>query len=89
MVAAFAALRRMRACRLLRQFSQSTRLEAFPRYRTSDCRKFEPGETWFYDYRTRKMIPGEKLAEPRWHPKDQAAPGPAAKVPHDWESRLH
>ncbi len=50
---------------------------------------FEPGETWFYDYRTRKMIPGEKLAEPRWHPEDQPAPGPSGKVPHDWESRLH
>jgi hypothetical protein len=50
---------------------------------------FEPGETWFYDYRTRKMIPGEKLAEPRWHPEDQPVPGPAGKVPRDWESRLH
>jgi hypothetical protein len=50
---------------------------------------FEPGEAWFYDYRTRKMIPGENLAEPRWHPEDQPAPGPAGKVPRDWESRLH
>ncbi|HEY6342289.1 MAG TPA: UBP-type zinc finger domain-containing protein [Bryobacteraceae bacterium] len=25
---------------------------------------FEPGETWFYDYRTRKMIPGQQLAGP-------------------------
>ena len=50
---------------------------------------FEPGETWFYDYRNRKMISGEKLAEPRWHPEDQPAPGPAGKVPRDWESRLH
>jgi hypothetical protein len=50
---------------------------------------FEPGETWFYDYRTRKMIAGEKLVEPRWHPEDQPVPGPAGKVPHDWESRLH
>jgi hypothetical protein len=50
---------------------------------------FEPGETWFYDYPTRKMIHGEKLAEPRWHPEGQPAPGPSGKVPHDWESRLH
>jgi hypothetical protein len=50
---------------------------------------FEPGETWFYDYGTRKMVLGEKLAEPRWHPEGQPAPGPSGKVPHDWESRLH
>ena len=50
---------------------------------------FEPGETWFYDYRNGKMIPGEKLVEPRWHPQDQPVPGPAGKVPRDWESRLH
>ncbi|HEY6344348.1 MAG TPA: UBP-type zinc finger domain-containing protein [Bryobacteraceae bacterium] len=50
---------------------------------------FEPRETWFYDYRTRKMIPGPQLAEPRWRPEDQPAPGPAGKVPRDWESRLH
>jgi hypothetical protein len=35
------------------------------------------------------MIPGEKLAEPRWHPEDQPVPGPAGKVTRDWESRLH
>jgi hypothetical protein len=50
---------------------------------------FEPGETWFYDYRTQKMIPAQRLAAPRWHPEDQPAPGPAGKVPRDWESRLH
>ena len=50
---------------------------------------FETGETWFYDYRTRKMTPGEKLVEPRWHPEDQPAPGPAGKVPRDWEACLH
>jgi hypothetical protein len=49
---------------------------------------FEPGETWFYDYPTGKTLRGEKLAPPRWHPDDQPAPGPAGKVPPDWESRL-
>jgi len=49
---------------------------------------FEPGETWFYDYPTGRMIRGEKLAPPRWHPDDQPAPGPAGRVPLDWESQL-
>jgi hypothetical protein len=49
---------------------------------------FEPGESWFYDYRSRKMIPGEKLAEPHSHPASQPVPGPSGKVPRDWESLL-
>jgi hypothetical protein len=50
---------------------------------------FEPGESWFWNYETQEMIKGPKLAPPRWHPEDQPAPGPAGKVPRDWESRLH
>jgi hypothetical protein len=50
---------------------------------------FEPGETWFYDFRTRKMFAGRKLCQPRWHPESQPAPGPAGRVPPDWQSRLH
>jgi len=50
---------------------------------------FEPGERWFYDYRTQKFLKGPKLAPPQWHPEDQPVPGPAGRVPPDWESRLH
>jgi hypothetical protein len=50
---------------------------------------FEPGEAWFYDYRTGQMFHGGKLAAPRWHPEGQPAPGPVGKVPPDWQSRLH
>jgi hypothetical protein len=50
---------------------------------------FEPGETWFYDYREDAVIAGEALAPPRWHPEDQPVPGPAGKVPRDWESQLN
>jgi ubiquitin-hydrolase Zn-finger-containing protein len=50
---------------------------------------FEPGETWFWSYETQEMISGPKLAPPRWHPENQPAPGPAGKVPEDWQSRLH
>jgi hypothetical protein len=47
---------------------------------------FEPGETWFYNYATGKMLRGEILAPPRWHPENQPVPGPAGRVPADWES---
>jgi hypothetical protein len=50
---------------------------------------FEPGETWFYDFRTKKMFEGMKLAEPRWRPESQPVPGPVGKVPPDWQSHLH
>ncbi|MGH9412629.1 MAG: UBP-type zinc finger domain-containing protein [Terriglobales bacterium] len=50
---------------------------------------FEPGEAWFYDFRSGGMIDGPKLAPPRWHPRNQPMPGPAGSVPRDWESLLH
>ncbi len=50
---------------------------------------FEPGETWFYDYRTGEMLAGPRLSPPHSHPPDQPVPGPAGRVPHNWESKLH
>ena len=50
---------------------------------------FEPGECWFYDYQKRGMIQGVELLPPRSHPKDQPSPGPAGRVPANWESLLH
>ena len=50
---------------------------------------FEPGETWFWDYRTHGMTQGAALTPPHSHPRSQPVPGPAGKVPHDWQSRLH
>jgi len=50
---------------------------------------FEPGEDWFYDYEKRAMIRGVKLLPPRSHPEDQPSPGPAGRVPENWESLLH
>jgi hypothetical protein len=50
---------------------------------------FEPGEEWFYDYRTQDFVDGPTLAAPRWHPATQPAPGPQGKVPRDWQSRLN
>jgi len=50
---------------------------------------FEPGEDWFYDFRSDQMLPTQPLAPPLSHPADQPVPGPRGHVPHDWEARLH
>jgi Zn-finger in ubiquitin-hydrolases and other protein len=50
---------------------------------------FEPGETWFWNFETQEKVSGAKLAAPRWHPEDQPVPGPAGRVPKDWQSHLH
>ena len=50
---------------------------------------YEPGEDWFYDYRTGKAFGGPELAEPRSRPVDQPVPGPEGSVPADWRSRIH
>ena len=50
---------------------------------------FEPGEEWFYDYRTDEFVQGQDLAPPLHHPVDQPAPGPRGRVPLDWQSHLH
>jgi hypothetical protein len=50
---------------------------------------FEPGEEWFYDYRTGEFEDGPELAAPHSHAIDQPVPGPAGAVPADWERHLH
>ena len=50
---------------------------------------FEPGEDWFWDYTTDQYYDGPPLAPPRHHPLDQPVPGPAGRVPQDWQQHLH
>ena len=52
-------------------------------------RSYEPGEDWYYDYRSDQMLEGPPLAKPEHHPLSQPTPGPAGKVPSDWERHLH
>jgi hypothetical protein len=50
---------------------------------------FEPGEDWYWDYTTDAYYDGPPLAPPHHHPVDQPVPGPAGRVPADWQLRLH
>lgn len=49
---------------------------------------FEPGEDWWWDYATQTMVEGPALAEPTSHPESQSAPGPADRLPSDWQQQL-
>ena len=49
---------------------------------------FEPGEDWFWDFRDQVAGDGPTLAPPRSHPDEQTAPGPADRVPGDWQHQL-
>ena len=51
-------------------------------------RSFEPGEDWFYDYRTNDFFNGPVLHAPLAHPLDQPVPGPRGNVPADWQDQL-
>lgn len=50
---------------------------------------FEPGEDWFYDYRTDEFLAGPTLAAPQHHPLDQSVPGPGGRVPPNWVDLLN
>ena len=50
---------------------------------------FEPGEDWFFDYEKQGMTEGVELLPPHAHPESQPTPGPAGRVPANWESLLN
>lgn len=49
---------------------------------------YEPGESWWWDYRAQTAVIGPSLAPPTSHPLDQPVPGPADRLPADWELQL-
>ena len=56
----------------------------------SIIRSFEPGENWFWDFRTDEIFSeGPKLAPPHNHPISQSVPGPRERVPRDWQRHVH
>jgi hypothetical protein len=50
---------------------------------------FEDGEGWFYEYRTGEFFEGPELSPPDCHPLDQPVPGPAGRVPGNWQHLLN
>jgi Zn-finger in ubiquitin-hydrolases and other protein len=52
-------------------------------------RSFEPGEDWFWNYATEQFVDGPPLVDPNHHPVHQTTPGPADRVPRDWQRHLH
>jgi hypothetical protein len=51
-------------------------------------RSFEPGEDWFWNYQTNEYTEGPRLKSPEHHPLDQPVPGPAGRVPANWQELL-
>jgi len=49
---------------------------------------FEPGEDWFWDFATGQYVEGPELAAPASHPEHQSVPGPANRLPGDWQDVL-
>jgi len=52
-------------------------------------RSFEPNEPWFWNYATEEYAFGPELTPPEHHPLEQPVPGPAGRVPTDWEDHLN
>lgn len=50
---------------------------------------FEPGEDWYWDFTHAVGVLGPRLADPQHHPVDQPVPGPAGRVPEDWQDLIH
>jgi hypothetical protein len=53
-------------------------------------RSFEPGEEWFWNFQTNEFYEsGPELTPPGHHPASQPVPGPAGRVPRDWQDHIH
>ena len=50
---------------------------------------FEPGEDWYWDFRTEEALDGPVLADPQHHPVEQPTPGPRGRVPSNWRQLIH
>ncbi len=53
------------------------------------AQSFEPGEDWAWDYAAEEFGAVEPLAPPTSRPPTQPVPGPAGRVPPDWQRHLH
>ena len=85
-------LRRCTACGHIGCCDTSPAQHASAHFRSAGhpvIRSFEPGEDWFWDFRTETFAYGPDLAQPESHPLDQPTPGPAGAVPADWQQHIH
>ena len=53
------------------------------------AQSFEPGEDWFWSFVDEQFYAGPELTPPVSHPDEQPVPGPAGRVPRDWQRLLH
>ncbi len=84
-------LRRCAACGYVGCCDSSLNRHATAHFRSSGHRyiqSFEPGETWWWDYEASTEVHGPPLAPPTTHPEEQSVPGPAERLPADWEQQL-
>lgn len=84
-------LRRCAECGHIGCCDSSPHQHATQHFHTSHhpvMQSFEPGESWFWDYTRNQQFHGPVLAAPHHHPESQPIPGPAGKVPADWQSQL-
>ena len=51
-------------------------------------RSFEPDEDWFWDFDEEQYVEGMQLTPPDSRPRDQSVPGPADRVPRNWQRQL-
>jgi hypothetical protein len=49
---------------------------------------FEPGENWAWDWTLDAAVESPRLAPPTSHPATQTVPGPAERVPGNWQDIL-
>jgi ubiquitin-hydrolase Zn-finger-containing protein len=88
----WAHLRRCAACGHIGCCDSSPSQHATAHFRETGhpvMSSFEPGEAWFWDYRTESVFEGPALVAPTSHPPEQGAPAPRDRVPADWQSRLN
>ena len=85
-------LRRCAACGHVGCCDSSPNQHASAHASTSGHRvaqSYEPGEDWFWDYAAEAFGSGPQLAAPTSPPAEQPVPGPAGRVPRDWQRHLH
>ena len=85
-------LRRCAACGHVGCCDTSPGQHATAHYRETGHRliqSFEPGEDWYWDYVDESTFEGPELAAPTSRPADQPVPGPAGRVPGDWQQLIH